>query len=117
MEALAGKLYNAVCPFWIVHAAPIKLNCVPSGIKTSNLIVRGKDFFRGQDACCSGGGMSPKVPVLRGRRARKNDCLEFLSNDVLLHVRKQLGTVSLLVVPDTEVKQTLAINPPPFLWS
>ena len=39
METVAGKLHNALCPFWFVHAAP----------KASNLIVRGKDFARGQD--------------------------------------------------------------------
>ena len=24
METLAGQLYNALCPLWIVHAAPVK---------------------------------------------------------------------------------------------
>ena len=52
METFAGQLYSALCPFWIVHAAPAKRECVLIGIKTSNLIVRGKDFARGQDACC-----------------------------------------------------------------
>ena len=47
-----------------------------------------KEFILRMPVSFSGGGMSPEVPVLRGRRgAWKIDRLEFHSNDVFLHVR------------------------------